>query len=616
MSSVGFPLKGLVRRKFQTVLTVVALTFCVGSTVFLTLLGQILGFEIPLITEGRVTTGFSRIFSGFIIVTSFLNVLAGSLIVYFLVSNSMSQRTRDVGIMKAVGCLTQVAFGYFATELFIMVFTSCVAGAFLGALMVHSCIHFNILGVPTEQISINVWTIVAVFLVFVFTSHIFGILPVVRTIRIETAKALLPPYLRGESSKLGEFRLSKLGLSLKMAHRSLIRRKPTILRTIACLSAVLTLTTTMFIGGTIANDTTQNYLQRAIGENIVMISHSDIAEHYLEFLSPTCQTQETKSINYLDHKYQFSSGIVSKLSEAPGVFRVDPRLIFEETVNETQKTVIVDNIYLEIGDHRSCKALIMGVNPDNLLSDWLIFGRFFDKADTHSAIVGDSLASKILSDPTSQNIRLLEREFQVVGVCLDPINNGDVVYVPMQGLPPLLQQTSYNIVLFEIDPENRSEVVSAMEKEVLNTELQLVELNVALEEHKVFFNSLWSTLMFLPLFGLMVATICLASFMVLYVKEQQREFGVMRALGAKPRTIFKVIFVENLCITLTAGIIGILIGSVISFAFLIPEPIISSHSFLTVAGMLLLVLAVLCLSSLYPAYLVIKRNISEVLSPQ
>jgi ABC-type antimicrobial peptide transport system permease subunit len=534
--------------------------------------------------------------------------------VYFLVSNSMSQRTRDVGIMKAVGCLTQVAFSYFATELFIMVLTSCVAGSFLGVLMTQTCISFSIFGVPIEQFSINVWAIVAVFLVFVLTSHIFGVLPVVRTIRIETAKALLPPHLREASLRLGEFRLSKLGFSFKIAHRSLMRRKSTVLRTIACLSAVLTLTTTMFIGGTIANDTTQNYLQRAIGENIVIISHSDIAEHYLELLSPTYQTQETKSINYLDPKYQFSSEIVSKLSEAPGVLRADPRLIFEEIVNEVQKTVIVDNVYLGIGDHRSCKALIMGVNPDNLVNDWLIFGSFFDEADMHSTIVGDSLASKILSDPTGQNIRLLEREFQVVGVCLDPINNGDVVYVPKQGFPSFLQKTSCNIVLFEIDPENRSEVISTMKKEVLNTELQLVELNVALEEHKGFFNSLWSTVMFLPLFGLVVATICLASFMVFYVKEQQREFGVMRALGAKPRTIFKVIFVENSCITLTAVILSTLIGSVISFAFLIPEPIISSHSLLTVASMLLLVLTVLCLSSLYPAYLVIKRNIAEVLA--
>lgn len=613
MSKIGFPLKDLARRKIQTALTVIALTLSVASTLFLVLLGQSLGFEIPFIAEAKLTTGFSHIFSGFIIAIILLNVIAGALTTYFLVSNLMSQRTGEIGIMKAVGCLTETAFGYFATELFIVVFTSCLAGTFLGVLMTHMCISFNILGVPIEQSSINFWTIMVVFLVFVLISHIFGVLPIVKTIQIGTAEALLPHYLREASFKSGKSRLSKLGFSFKIAYRKLMRRKPATLRTIVCLSAILTLTTIMFIGGTVANETTQSYLERAIGENIVLVSHTEIVEHYLNLLSPTSETNQAKSANYLNRKYHIPSEIVSNLNEVPGVLRVDARLVFMEIVHEIPEIVIVDQVYLEIGDHRSNKALIIGVNPGFLINKWLTFGRFFNKTDVNSVIVGDSLAAGILSDPISQSIRLYERDFQVVGVCLDPINNGDVVYIPIQGLSQLLQQTGYNLLLLKIDPANRSKVISAIRKEILNTELQLAELNVILEEHRTFFNSLWSAVMFSPLFGLVVATVCLTSYMMLCVKEQQREFGVMRALGAKPGTIVKIVLAESSFVTLIAGITSVPIGLFISLTFLIPESVISYQSLFTVIVVLLFAMSVLCLASLFPAYSIVKREIANFL---
>ncbi len=144
--------------------------------------------------------------------------------------------------------------------------------------------------------------------------------------------------------------------------------------------------------------------------------------------------------------------------------------------------------------------------------------------------------------------------------------------------------------------------------------LEPVELNEVLGKHMDFLGYVWSFVMFLPIFSLATATLCLLSYMMLSITGQQREFGIMRALGAKPKVILKIVFSEALTITLISGAIGVFVGLFFTFVFLIPEPIISHFTLVSVAGWLLLALGFLCLSSLYPAVKVVKKSIAGVLS--
>lgn len=134
MSDLGFPVKDLARRKFQTILTIIGLTLSTATTVFLVTFGESLGFHVSLITGGKLTTGLSYVFSLFIVIIGILNFLAGVLVTPFLVSTNIHERIQDIGIMKATGCQANSALSYFVTELSIMVFTSCTAGTLLGIL--------------------------------------------------------------------------------------------------------------------------------------------------------------------------------------------------------------------------------------------------------------------------------------------------------------------------------------------------------------------------------------------------------------------------------------------------------------------------------------------------
>ncbi len=616
MSKISFPVKDLARRKFQTSLIIIGLTICTAATVFLTIFGENLGFEIAFITGGKLSIGFSNIFSRFVSVVGFLNLLAGALVTSFLVFIMMSKRMRDIGVMKATGCVTGTAFSYFMTELSTVVFTSCIAGTVLGTLTNFVCVHvLNILGFSITQKPLNLWAIFIVFLAFVLCSHIFGAWPVIKAIRAKPAEALSSLYELGMASQLGKPVLSKMGFTLKMAHRGLVRRKSVTIQAIICLATVLTLTTLSVVGGMIAKQTTQSYVERAISKDIVLISHPHISTQYVNFLSQFFEEKETEQLNYSASKYLIPQHIISELDGIHGVLETDARFVSEATAHEVQGIIIdpeADPPYIVIGDDRSSETLVLGIEPEHVINEWLIFGRVLNKTDTYSALIGDSLALEIFDDAEKQEIKIFDHNFEIAGVCLDPLNNGNVVYVPLKTLLPQ-EPLHYNLLLLKIDPSLRSQVIPDIENNISETQLELLELNGVLAKHLDFLNFVWSSVMLLPLFSLVTATLCLLSYMMLSITGQQREFGVMRALGTKPRGILKIVLTQALIIVLISGTIGGFIGLIVTFAFLIPEPVITPHSIVTVAVWLLLAFGILSLASLYPAVKIIKKPVASVM---
>lgn len=615
MSEIAFPIKDLTRRKFQTGLTILGLTICISATLFLVIFGSNLGFEIAFLTVGgRLTAGFYNIFSRFIFVICLLNIIAGAFITSFLVYLTMSERLRDIGVMKAAGCLSGSIFGYFITELSILVFLSCITGTIFGIGAYYISINLlNALGFSVSP-TFSLWAVLLIFFILIVVSHIFGALPIIKAAKVKPAEALSPLYSLGTTLELGRTVPSKLGFTFKVAYRSLVRRKSATLQAIICLAVVLTLTTVTIAGGIVANQTTTNYVERAIGKDVVLVGHPTLTGRYVNLLSQFFEAKEMESINYFNTDFLISEPLVLKLRSIPGV-HVDPRLVFEASVSEIPGIIpdpIDPNKAVIIGDSRSGEALILGVEPEEVINEWLIMGRVLAKADQKSAIIGDSLALEMFDIPQNQSVKVrtqaFEETFNIVGVCLDPLNNGKVTYVPLNALSAKFGQ-GYNLLFLKIDHSNYSQALNEIKNELSETGLEVVELNEILDKHVNFLDHIWSFVMFLPLFSLATATLCLLSYLMLSIAGQQREFGIMRALGAKPRSIMKIIFTQALLVTLISGAIGISVGLFVTFVFLIPEPVISHYTLVFVAGWLLLALSLLCLSSLYPAMKAVKKSV-------
>ena len=618
MSETFFPINDLLHRKLQTGLTVASLTLCVALTVFLLLFGENIGFEISQVTEGKLTSGFSMIFSQFITFIGLLIVVTGAVIVSFMVFVMMSQRVKDIGLMRATGCPNDLIFGYFMTELLIVTFVSCFLGVVFGILADYASISlFSFTGFQILQKPVNFWLILLIFVLFFVLAVIFGVKPILDVTKVEPAKAISPTYHYGLSKEPGFRVISKSSFTVKIVLRSLFRRKSATIRTILCLATVFTLVTVAIAGGIIADQTTKSWVEKAIGRDIILIAHKNMIDQYKLLLSKFHGAKEDLQFNYTEQEYLVSESLLNQLKTISSI-DVDARLVVEAHVKEVLGEIIESETatIISVGDNREGESLIVGVEPEKVLSEWFVEGEPLKESETLEAVVGDSLAQKMFSKPLNQYIMLFDRIFNVTGVCMDPINNGNVTYVPLDVLQNVTGILKPNIVMVRVDSVNRAEVLEQIRTTVddADSEFRVFELNEALEENVSFLGYVWSTLMFLPLFSLIAASLCLIGYVVLAIAEQSRELSVLRALGIKPKTVTKTVSEQSFIVLLSSFAAGVPIGIILTLLILVPEPVVTSYTILEIAGWLLVALVVMFVSSLYPAVKFARKPILEIMN--
>lgn len=619
MSEIGFPVKDLTRRKQQTTLTFVGLTIAISATVFLVLFGSNLGFEIAFFTKSnQLTSGFHSIFSQFIGVVSALNLVTGPIITSFLINLMMSTRMRDIGIMKASGCVGGSVFAYFFTELSLIVIFSTITGVLCGIISYYfSTFFLNITGYTVTQ-NLDVVAVIVVAVFSIFFSHFFGALPIKKAAKAKSKDALSSIYQQESNASVGGKFPSRFGFTLKIVYRNLVRRQSSTIQAVLCFTTVFTLITVILTGSLLAKDTTSNYVERAIGKNVVAIGHSAITERYVDLLSQFFEPKTLTELDYFNTKYAISDEFVTELENLEGLTFVDPRLVFETVVREGMGAVLdpVDQSgAILIGGNRSDIALVLGVHPEKVVNDWIVYGKKVGVTDQNVAMIGDSLATNMFDDAVNQRIRVFEGghvPYDISGVCIDPLNNGKVVYLPIETMQTDTKKIGYNMVFVQIDPSNNL-VYSKLEKIASEENLSQIKLDLVVEKHNIFLNNIWSLVMFLPFLTLVTAAVALFSYITLSISGQQHEFGIIKALGAKQKTITKLIFCQATLIILVSGIIGVSTGIFVTFTFFLTNPVISESTILSVVTLLSLILVSLCLSSLYPAIKTANKKVIDAL---
>ncbi|MDH5482342.1 MAG: ABC transporter permease [Candidatus Bathyarchaeota archaeon] len=620
MSETFFPINDLLRRKLQTSLTIISLTLCVASTLFLLLFSEKIGFGISLMVEGKLTSSFSSVFSRFIIFVSFLVFTVGALIMSFMIFLMISQRVRDIGLMKAAGCTNDLIFGYFMTELLIVTFISCGLGVVLG---ITADFFFagllNTLGFQVLQEPPNFWIALLVFALYFVLALILGAKPVLDSAKLEPVKAFSPTHYLGLSRESGFEVFSKLGFAPKVAMRNLFRRKSGTFQIIVCLTTIFILVTVSIAGGIIANQTTKDWVEKAVGRDVVLIAQKDMINQYELSLAKFHEVKEDSHFDYSDEKYSIPEDILSILNSTEEITDIDERLVLKTHVEEIQTYRIIPETgaTIPVGDDREGESLIIGIEPGKALNNWFLEGKLLHEDQSFEAMIGDSLAQKMFSTPLIQGIRLFDTDFAVIGICLDPIENGNVTYVPLKTLQEITGKPKPNGVMIKIDPSaNRTQILSQIKNEIgsINFEFEVLELNEVLDKNLGFLSYIWSSIMFLPLFALASASLCLIGYVMLAIAEQRQEFGVLRAVGAKPKTIIKIVLWQNFLVLLSSCAIGISSGVIITLMILVSKPLVTIYATIEITGWLLIALVILFILGVYPAVRFAKKPILEIIA--
>jgi ABC-type antimicrobial peptide transport system permease subunit len=620
----NFPINDLRRRRLQTSLTVITLTLSVASTLFLLLFTTRLGFNATSNTS-TLTMGISGIFSMFSLFVGVLIFVIGAVLTSFIAFLSMAQRTRDVGLIKAAGCPSSLVAGYFTTELLITSFGGCILGVVLGFVLDYgaSSLVFSGYKVP------NLWFVPLVFGVFFGLALFFGLRPIFKASKMSPAKALSPIDYYGLSVGNKRKPVSKWGLNWRVALRSLYRRQSATLRIVFLLSIVFILLTVSVSGGVIARDTTSSWVQNTVDPNTVAIATNSMGHQYEQLLAKFSGASINADFNYSDPTLAIPQTVIDQVTALPSVSLVDTRLVLNEHVQEIGNFSFGENSdqTIFVGSNRQGYSIVIGVDPSKLVGNWNVKGQFLSSNNTLDAVIGDSIAQTMYTpdphhgineaDPLVEGISIENNTFDIVGVCVDPLNNGQVTYVPLEKLENLAGISNPNLLLIKLNSSiDRDTALEQIRSTVQasNSDLEVFTLNSVVEQNLSFLSSTWQTIMLIPLFTLVSAALSLVGYMMLAVDEQRQEFGVLRAIGARSRIIVVISAIQGAIVLASSFGVGISLGVITTLLILMANPVVTGFTVVEITVWLSAALLAMFLLSLAPAFRLAKTAILKIMA--
>ncbi|HTW96148.1 MAG TPA: ABC transporter permease [Candidatus Methylomirabilis sp.] len=234
---------------------------------------------------------------------------------------------------------------------------------------------------------------------------------------------------------------------------------------------------------------------------------------------------------------------------------------------------------------------VQGVAGDYFMVEGgeLADGRFLtdaeNQASAHVAVLGDTVKKELFGDSPAigANIKIANHIFQVIGV-MKPRgtiliqNYDDLVLIPNQTMRKIVLGIDYlNFIRATIDNEsNMTETVNEI-KTVLRTRHDITDQSGATDDFNVrnsadalalittVTNALKFFLTAMAGLSLLVGGIGIMNIMLVAVNERTREIGLRKAVGASNANIILQFLIEAIIITTLGGLIGIILGTLLSF---------------------------------------------------
>jgi ABC-type antimicrobial peptide transport system permease subunit len=576
-----------------------------AATTFTLMLGASLGVYIEVNALTRASPGFRSIFSTFIIIAAVFSLLLSAVTFTNLTATIIDNRAKDIAILKASGGSIDKMYSHFMTQAIqiavLLGGLSIVVGIisyFVSISIVNLLTGLNLLfSIPALELLVVLGILVASSMIF---SHRY----VARAVRLSVAGIFSPQVnnielLRSE----GWFavRVSKPGSPLRIAFRNVRRTRRFALRLATCIFLSMILTTSITLGGVVADQTTINYVNRAFSEDFIFVGHEQIWVQYSSLVGFQNSPSYNSSFGYLKSEYMINDSVANQIAALPGVLEVDPRLIYETQLKElSEPAFYVDENgttrITMVGDDRTATVLASGVEPEKVISSWYVSGRFVNSSDYplpsggYSTIaIGDSVGG-IFDDISIEKAGVLEKQFVIVGTVLDPVDSGWTIYMLRNVLSSLLGYNGSNMALIKCDPSSYTDTLTSIRNTVSKYGLSAFPMAQTVRNLTNFVNFTWLVSLIPVILLLLTLSMGVISYMNVAFETGRRDFGVMRGIGAPPKHTRRTILSQAIIVSMWPGVSGVLIGTMVAIWFFIPAAVFSPLIVVIVMVLLMLLL--------------------------
>lgn len=319
----------------------------------------------------------------------------------------------------------------------------------------------------------------------------------------------------------------------------------------------------------------------------------------------------------------FQAGIVvSDGSDEMSPWRRNPPLTEREAERirglASIEFVVVDegsSTPIEYGNRQLESVQIQGRGPDWIrvgggdISPGRSFTRLESEARARVVVVNEKLAEEMFGqlDPIGKQLKIAGVPYQVIGVYIPPpdiFGEGNrpfatiphktfEKYVPYwRGWMDFLVSPAPDVTVQDAIDDVTAALrgMRGLRPAEENT-FSIVTQDRLLDSWNQVTGMFFLVMIALSSVGLMVGGVGVVAIMMISVTERTREIGVRKALGAKRREILWQFLVEAATLTLVGGIVGMMVGGLISFliATLSPLPAkVPLYSVLAALGMSIL----------------------------
>jgi putative ABC transport system permease protein len=211
------------------------------------------------------------------------------------------------------------------------------------------------------------------------------------------------------------------------------------------------------------------------------------------------------------------------------------------------------------------QSVYLGAEPGllNVKKGWRINGKF--PAHDGEFLIGSTVAEtrKLKVGQTFTLPGLNGKTGRVSGI-LNPTNGADdtFFYMPLAESQRLFKRPKEltHILVRLTDPNSLDAVVGGLRACEAGMEMNIVPLTHLFQTIQGMVNSTRTLLGCVALVALLVAGAGVSNTVMMAVTERTREIGVMRAVGASPLDVFRLIWLETLFVCVTGGLIGIVLA--------------------------------------------------------
>jgi putative ABC transport system permease protein len=532
---------------------------------------------------------------GFVLVMQVLAIVSlmmSVVLVYNTVSALITQQTDQIGILKAIGGKSMTIVQVYLSGVFVYGLLALLIALPLGAFLAFAITQYflNLFNIDYNQFRISDEAVVYQVVSALAVPLIAGVFPVLSGARLTVRQAIASYGLGADfGSNWLDRAVEKIGARFLPSHYAtslgnMFRRKGRLLLT----QFVLVVAGTMFLMvmslGSSINLTLDKIYERRKFDSTLQFVRSQNIERVVEI---------AKSV--------------------PGIEKTEVRYTHSTNVLVGGKQT------REAGVGSSIESVPSG---SDFLVPFMVGGRWIQPKDGNVLVITNDLAKRTkasVGDVVTLDLgELGKSDWQIIGI-YDPVFaggfNDDTIYAPQDSLFVTTQRLSRGgMVYVRMNTHDKTQVnaINAELKEVF--EARGVKVAISLTEpdartgNEAQFGLITSMMLALAIIVAIVGGIALMGTLSISVVERTKEIGVLRAVGARSRTIMGMFVMEGVLQGSFSWLIAVPLSLIISppLANALGQTMFNANLYYqfnasAIASWLVIILVIAILASIIPA---------------